>query len=104
MEDIPVITNKRHYTLAIWSLVCGGVGLITCCLGIPLGIAAVILGVMSLNAENHVATVERSGKTMAIVGIVLGAMAFCTGILGGVFWAAFYAGFSNAAKQGHHPW
>jgi hypothetical protein len=80
MEQPYGAPDNGHYNLALWSLICGIASLVICCCGSPLGVVAVVLGIMSINAENRAGHVERSGKTMAIIGIVLGGLA-CMGLV-----------------------
>jgi hypothetical protein len=58
-------TNGTSNTLAIVSLVCGILALVCCCCPFPFSLAAIICGVIVL--ANH-----KPGKTMAIVGTILG--------------------------------
>ena len=80
MEDPYGPASRSHYTMALWSLVCGIAGVVICCCGAPLGVVAVVLGIMAISAENRAGQVDYSGKTMAIIGIVLGGLA-CLGMV-----------------------
>ncbi len=66
-------------TLAIISLVCGIVGIITSCccglFGLPIPLAAIICGGIALSQPNA------QGKGMAIGGVVLGVLAFVLAII-----------------------
>jgi predicted Zn finger-like uncharacterized protein len=55
-----------------------------CCgvLGAPIGLSAVVTGIIGLKSQNN--------KTMAIVGLVLGALSLCLAVVG------FLAGMGNA--------
>jgi len=65
-------------TLAIISLVCGIVGLITTCccgvLGLPVPIAAIVCGGICLSQPNA------QGKGMAIAGVALGVLCLIAGV------------------------
>lgn len=70
--------------LAIASIVCGIVGLLLICLcyiGLPLSIAALVMGVVALGQIN---TRNQEGRGLAITGIVTGIVSIgfaVTGIL-----------------------
>lgn len=67
--------------LCIVSVVLGPLGLITSCcwcLGIPLGIAGIITGVLG---KNQVKGSGEQGDTLALVGIITGAIAILIGIV-----------------------
>ena len=56
---------------AIAALVLSIVALVTCCLGLPFGIAGIVLGKMEMNAIQE-GRAPQSGETMAKVGFYLG--------------------------------
>jgi len=56
---------------AIAALVLSIVALITCCFGLPFGIAGIVLGKMEMNAIQE-GRAPQSGETMAKVGFYLG--------------------------------
>jgi hypothetical protein len=99
----PVPANDRHYKLALWSLICGIAGVVICCLGIPLGIVAIVLGVKAMNAEKQAGDVARSGRTMATIGIVLGGLAILCGIFGIISWASCFSWYTGAMRHPNLP-
>jgi len=84
---------RPGYNMALASVIVGAVGLVGgCCvplIGIPAGIVAIVLGVMGLNAAARPEGAEDSTRTMAIIGIVLGALTALIGILGAI-WSVFF--------------
>ena len=83
MEQPYAPPSRSHYNLGLASLIVGIASLpLACCLGIGLisGIVAIVLGVMSMNAEKRAGVVEDSAKTLAIIGVVLGAIACLIGL------------------------
>jgi hypothetical protein len=69
--------------MATGSLVCGLVSLpgYIVCLGFPLGIIAVVLGIVALTQLNKAP--QQKGREMAIAGIVIGGIGFL--LLGALF-------------------
>lgn len=64
--------------MAIGSLVCGIVSVVLCCawyLALPISIVGIVLGIMTI--KNN-----KDGRTMAIIGIILGGLGVIIGILG----------------------
>jgi uncharacterized membrane protein YbaN (DUF454 family) len=70
--------QKKNNGMAIAALVCGIVSFVfNCCfwfLSIPVGIAGIVLGIISIKNK-------RDGKSMAIVGIVLSGIAIVLALL-----------------------
>jgi hypothetical protein len=83
--------NNSSYNLGLWSMICGIASCVCCCCGSPLGIVAVVLGILCINAENRAQYVERSAKTFAIVGIALGGLS-CAGAIVSIIMNAMGAG------------
>ncbi len=85
--------------LAIASMVCGILSLV-CCLAfyfaIPLGLVAVVLGVIALNAS-HPAPVRAASRPYALAGIITGAAGILFTVL---FWAGIFA-FGIMGDHGH---
>ncbi|MDO8589117.1 MAG: DUF4190 domain-containing protein [Armatimonadota bacterium] len=96
--------SRSHYNLGLASLIVGIAGIILGCCFPPIaflaGIVAIVLGVMSMNAENRAGVVENSAKTLAIIGIVLGGLGCLFGI-GGTIWFLF--AWKSAMRDGG-PW
>ena len=67
----------------IVSLVCGVVGLVSAIAWVPLGIAAIVFGIIGLNQKKHVYT------GMALAGLILGAIEILLFILLVAIFAAF---------------
>jgi hypothetical protein len=80
--------RRPGYNLALASLIVGAVGLLaSCCAGffvLPLGVVAIVLGVMAMNAESRAGNVVESSRTIAIIGIVLGSVACLIGVVVGI--------------------
>ena len=81
--ELPDVPEVRYVTeptplLSIFSLVCGILGLPLClCCGffsVPIGLAAVVLGILGLKKEP-------SGKPMAIIGIIFGGLMILSTLL-----------------------
>lgn len=74
-EPVPPTRSTKTNTLAIVSIVCGGLGLIFsfCCglLGVPIDIAAIVCGGIALS---QIAAKREQGRGMAIGGISLGVL------------------------------
>lgn len=78
----PVAGQSQNQTLAIVSLVCGILSfvLICCYGGIPLGLAALITGFLGLqNVKKD--PVIYGGKPLALIGMILGGIAFVLSIV-----------------------
>ncbi len=77
-----VIGQAQNQTLPIISLVCGILGFVAICCygGIPLGIVALVTGYLGLQNVNK-DSINFGGKTMAIVGMALGAAALLLNII-----------------------
>jgi hypothetical protein len=69
--------------LAGWALGTG-IASMTCCFLPVLSLVSIVLGVLALSQSNR--TPDRSGRALAIAGIVLGCISLALGI---VFWAIF---------------
>jgi hypothetical protein len=91
--------KSGHYNLALASLICGIAGVLCCQLG---GVAAVILGVMAINAENRAGQVDNSGKTMAIIGIVLGILSLLWLVASTAFMIFMFHSGSPSGPFGPH--
>jgi hypothetical protein len=78
----------RNNGLAVGSLVCGILAIVPgcCCgfFGIPLSIAAVVMGLVSMNQINASGGLQ-GGKGMAIAGTVCGGVAMAMDVLAVVF-------------------
>lgn len=83
--------EKPSVVLGVISLVCGIIGIVCCCFSfsIIISIAAVVLGIISLKNEPN-------AKTMAIIGIVCGAIGGVIGLLGLVTGLALKSAFQDA--------
>ncbi len=79
----PSVIQKQDQTLPVISLILGAFGLILICCyaGFPLGAAAIVTGYLGLNNANK-DPMQYGGKSMAIGGIILGAI----GILATLGW------------------
>ncbi|MDO8682442.1 MAG: DUF4190 domain-containing protein [Armatimonadota bacterium] len=90
---------KPGYNLALASLIVGAVGLLlSCCIpGLPLiaGIVAIVLGVMGQSTDKRAGTEDSSTKTMAIIGIVLGAIGLMLGLVGIIYYVVFARHFMH---------
>jgi hypothetical protein len=77
----PLRIQSQNQTLPTISLVLGILGVVTICCygGIPLGAAAVIMGVIAMNQEKNDPQ-NYGGRGMAIGGIVTGAISLVIGI------------------------
>ena len=78
----PAMYQSQDKTLPTISMILGIIAvLIGCCYGgIPLGAGAIIVGVVALNNEKSDPT-NYGGKSMAIAGIVTGAVGFAISIM-----------------------
>ena len=85
--------------LAIASMVCGIVGILTCYVHAIFGIPAVICGHMALTAIRN-SPVPMSGRGMAIAGLVTGYLGIVFSICTVIF---FVVVFSQAASHPSHP-
>jgi hypothetical protein len=89
---------KGSNAMAVASLICGIVGLLmSCCwfISLPLSITSVVLGIIVLKKK-------KEGRTLAIIGIILGAATILLCILLVVFSAYMYSsnsGFMNYYKD-----
>jgi hypothetical protein len=92
--------SSGHYNLAIASLVCGIAGLVCCGLAAPV---AIVLGIMSNNAEKRAGHVDNSGKTMAIIGIVLGVLGCLSLVVGLVFMILAISSMPHTGPGPHPP-
>ena len=90
--------RPRTAGLAITALVLGIVGIVTSCVGIGLllGIAAVILGVIALGQTKQP---QVQGRGMAIGGIGTGVVAVLATIALGVMWFALTVPVLNSARN-----
>ncbi len=80
--NYPMRINSQNQTLPTVSLILGIFAVLIGCFlgGIPLGVIAVILGIMALNNEKNDPS-KYGGKGLAIAGIVTGIVGFCISIL-----------------------
>jgi len=91
--------------LAVAALVCGILAIVPgcCCgfFGIPLSIAAVAMGIVSMQQINASMTtpMPQGGKNMAIAGTVCGGIAIALDIVGVIFNVGTQ--MMNAAGSGH---
>jgi len=69
------VPSAGNNQMAVWSLVCGCVGVLCCQ---PVSVAALIMGIVALGQLK--ANPQEEGRGMAIAGIVLG----CLGLVGGI--------------------
>lgn len=78
----------RTHGLAIASMICGILALFPgcCCglFGLPLSIAAVVMGLLAMSQINQSGG-QLGGKGMAIAGVVCGGVAIAVNVLGVVF-------------------
>ena len=80
---------------AIISLVCGILSVLCCCtgwMGLVLSIAAIVLGILSINKQED-------AKGMAIAGIVCGAVGVLLGLVIVIMGAAFSAADASDIEQ-----
>jgi hypothetical protein len=77
----PMRIQSQNQTLPTISLVLGILGIVTICCygGIPLGLAAVIMGVIAMNQEKNDPD-KYGGRGLAIGGIITGAVGLIIGI------------------------
>lgn len=75
--NYPLRAGSQEQTLPVISLILGILALLVACFlgGIPLGVIAVVLGILALNNEKR-DPVKYGGKGMAIAGIVTGIIGF----------------------------
>jgi len=71
----------EHSGRAVAALICGLLPLFICCL--PLGVPAVILGHMELNAIDE-GTAPASGRNLAMGGVIMGWISIAAMVLGGL--------------------
>jgi hypothetical protein len=77
---------------ALWAYYLGFLSLLCCFVGLPVGIAPIVLGIMGLRrrAQNPVI----KGSAHAVIGIVLGSIA----VLGSIFFGLAWLGVAMSAK------
>jgi hypothetical protein len=84
----PPPMQPRNHGLAVASMVCGILAIVPgcCCglFGIPLSIAALVMGLIAINQINASAG-QLGGKGMAIAGTACGGVAIAMDILGMIF-------------------
>ena len=96
MRPLPMASNQGN-TFGLLSMIFGIVSIpLLCCLyiGVPIGIAALVLGIIGLNKANRG---EADNKGMAIAGVVCGGI----GVLLGLLWIVAVFGF-NASSPSHY--
>jgi hypothetical protein len=96
MQPLPMSSNQGN-TFGLLSMIFGIVSIpLLCCfyIGIPLGIAALVLGIIG---NNKASRGEANNKGMAIAGIVCGGI----GALLGLLWIVAIFGF-NASAPSHY--
>lgn len=74
--------------LGTWALVLGIVGIVVTCLGLPAGIAAVIIGNLSKKAQ---AAGQANNGNIGRIGMILGWIAIALGVLVVVAWIVLIA-------------
>jgi hypothetical protein len=70
------VSSTGNNQLAVWSLVCGCVGLVCCQ---PASIAGLVMGIVALGQLKS--NPQQEGRGMAIAGIVLGCLGLVTLVL-----------------------
>ena len=100
MEEQYGPPGSGHYNLALASLICGIVGLLCCQ---PAGVVSIVLGVMAINAEKRAGHVDNSGKTMAIIGIILGALALLYLVASILMMVFMFQSMPHPGPSGPHP-
>ena len=97
-NTVPPGPTGKTNTLAIVSVVCGGLGLpLGCCgvLGLPLALAALVCGGIALS---QIGKTREQGRGLAITGLALGAVALVLAIAMIVFGAAVQLGQFDLQK------
>jgi hypothetical protein len=79
--NYPMRIQSQSQVLPTISLICGILGLLTFCChgGLPLGIAAVVTGVVGINQEKN-DPANYGGRGLALGGIITGAVCILIGI------------------------
>jgi hypothetical protein len=93
MQPLPMAGSSQSNTFGLLSMIFGIVSIpLLCCLyiGVPIGIAAVVLGIIGVNKAN---SGEANNKGMSIAGIACGG----SGTLLGLLWIIAIFGFNVAA-------
>lgn len=97
----PAVTHyRRTNAYALWGMICGIVAVffcLCCCINIPIGALGLIFSLIGLSQINEMPDVYE-GRTAAIVGIVLSALALALGIL------ILFANVSNGNFHEYHNW
>ena len=97
MQPLPMGASGQSNTFGLLSMIFGIVSIpLLCCLyiGMPIGIAAVVLGVIGVNKAN---SGEANNKGMSVAGIACGG----SGLLLGLLWIIAIVGF-NASTPSYY--
>ena len=92
----PAGAMRQNNTLSLVSMIVGIASLVICCVGVPGGVAALIMGIIGRNQINQSGGVQ-SGSGMALTGIICGAAAIGVSILG---WILYVAGVLSSLNNG----
>ena len=95
----PPSSGIQNNQMAIWSMVCGALGMFQCC-QIILGPLAIILGFIALS--NIKANPNQRGSGFAIAGIIMGVIGLLIGIVLGIMIfnnPGFWQNIQNQIKQ-----
>jgi hypothetical protein len=97
MQPVPMANSRPSNTFGLLSMIFGIISIpLLCCLyiGLPVGIAAVVLGIIGINKAN---TGEADNKGMSIAGVACGGSAALLGLL----WLVAVFAFNVAAPTGY---
>ena len=95
MQPLPMAGSTQSNTFGLLSMIFGIISIpLLCCLyiGVPIGIAAVVLGVIGVNKAN---SGEANNKGMSIAGIACGG----SGVLLGLLWIVAVFGFNASSPH-----